>query len=78
VEADAAAGNDGGQGGSIEVCSAAISIEDIWDAEEERAVASFREFLAAHGLLPDKHDDYHMVSVLFGWVVKCLDLKLTV
>jgi hypothetical protein len=41
--------------------SAAISIEDIWDAEEERAVASFREFLAAHGLLPDKHDDYHMM-----------------
>jgi hypothetical protein len=74
--------------------SAAISIEDVRDAEEERAVASSREFLAAHGLLPDKHDDYHMIlrslhgnylpsiilcycPVLFGWVVKCLDLKLT-
>jgi hypothetical protein len=39
----------------------AISIEDVRDAEEERTVASFRDRLAAHDLLPDKHGDYHMM-----------------
>ncbi|KAJ0986966.1 hypothetical protein J5N97_005322 [Dioscorea zingiberensis] len=38
-----------------------VSIEDIRDAEEERAVHSFRQELIARDLLPDKHDDYHML-----------------
>ncbi|XP_008805533.2 phosphatidylinositol/phosphatidylcholine transfer protein SFH13-like isoform X2 [Phoenix dactylifera] len=36
-----------------------VAIEDIRDAEEERAVYAFRQELIAKDLLPDKHDDYH-------------------
>ncbi|XP_039117461.1 phosphatidylinositol/phosphatidylcholine transfer protein SFH13-like [Dioscorea cayenensis subsp. rotundata] len=38
-----------------------VSIEDIRDAEEERAVHAFRQELIARDLLPEKHDDYHML-----------------
>ncbi|KAL3643215.1 hypothetical protein CASFOL_014030 [Castilleja foliolosa] len=43
----------------VDVRVPSISIEDVRDAREERAVCDLRQKLLDRGLLPVKHDDYH-------------------
>lgn len=38
-----------------------VEIEDVRDAQESKAVDEFRQVLVLEELLPEKHDDYHML-----------------
>lgn len=46
-----------------------VSIEDVRDATEERAVHELRQKLIDKDLLPERHDDYHTLLRLVKYLV---------
>ncbi|KAL6842485.1 hypothetical protein ACP4OV_027720 [Aristida adscensionis] len=45
----------------VEHRASSFTIEDVRDEEEERAVFTFQQELLNRNLLPDKHNDYHLL-----------------
>jgi hypothetical protein len=45
----------------VEHRASSFTIEDVRDEQEERAVFTFQQELLNRNLLPDKHNDYHLL-----------------
>lgn len=42
-----------------------MDIDDVHDPEEAKIVEEFRQILSAEDLLPERHDDYHLLVRFF-------------
>ncbi|KAG2583172.1 hypothetical protein PVAP13_6KG138300 [Panicum virgatum] len=49
----------------VEHRASSFTIEDVRDEQEERAVFTFQQELLNRNLLPDKHNDYHLLLRFF-------------
>lgn len=53
----------------VEHRSSSFTIEDVRDEQEERAVFTIQQELLNRNLLPDKHNDYHLLLRFALWIL---------